>query len=459
MRRNRLYIGVICAVLVLASCGVVKPYQQPQVATQDLYRDVDTNDTSSIANMKWDELFTDPKLQGLIRKAIDSNPDLRIAFTRVQQAEALYLQSRSAFLPSLDANVGVTESKLSEVQGFGIRNNATQYQLGLSASWEADIWGRLASNRRANLAALLQTNAAARAVQTSIVATVANLYYTLLALDQQLLVTQQTVRNWDTTVQTMRALKDAARVTEAAVVQSEAQRYAAEVTLPDIRQRLRETENALSILLGEPPTSVDRGVLTEQQVVETLTTGIPAQLLSNRPDVQVAELGFRNAFELTNVARTNFYPALRITGNAGLSSLALGNLFDIGSLAANIGAGLTQPIFNQRANRTRLEIAQAQQQEALINFRNSLLVAGSEVSDALSLHQTSSEKVAIRRLQINSLQLSVEYSQELLQHGFANYTEVINARQSLLQAELGNINDRLERLQSVVELYRALGGG
>ena len=446
-------------VLMLASCDIIRPYRAPDINTSNLFRDTTAADTNTIANLRYNEIYTDPILQKLIAEGIARNPNLQIAYTRVQQAQAFYIQSGAAFLPTLNANASVTRSKFSEAQSFGIRENATQYQLGLSSSWEIDVWGKLRSNRRANLASFLQSEAAARAVQTSIVSSIATFYFTLLALDQQLLITQQTVINWDTTVQTMRALKEAARVTEAAVVQSEAQRYAAEVTLPDIKQQIRQTENALSIVLGNAPTAIDRGSLQQQQTLTVLQTGVPSQLLANRPDVQAAELSFRNAFELTNVARTYFYPSLAITGSAALSSFDFSTLFNPTSIAASIGAGLTQPIFNQRANRTRLIVSQAQQQEALINFQNTLLIAGQEVSDALSLFQTSQDKVAIRTNQILALQRSVDYSLELLRNGFANYTEVITARQSLLQAQLGQVNDRLQQLQATVNLYRSLGGG
>ncbi|HYH15244.1 MAG TPA: TolC family protein, partial [Flavisolibacter sp.] len=218
---------VVLFAIVVASCKVTKSYQSPDVQTNGLFRDRNTADTTTIATLPWREVFTDTTLQRLIVQGISQNLNLQIAYTRIRQAQAYYEQSRAAFLPSLNANAGVTESRLSEAQGFGIRTHATQFQLGISSAWEADIWGRLSSSRRANLANLLQTEAGARAIQTGIVSGIANFYYTLLALDQQLAITEQTVRNWDTTVTTMRALKEAARVTEAAVVQSEAQRYAA----------------------------------------------------------------------------------------------------------------------------------------------------------------------------------------------------------------------------------------
>ncbi|HYK76071.1 MAG TPA: efflux transporter outer membrane subunit [Daejeonella sp.] len=449
---------VILSVLLLVSCGIIRPYKTPEMAKPDLFREVSTTDTSTIATLHYTEIFKDTILQKLIKEGIDQNPDLQIAYTRVQQAQAYYLQSGAYLLPTLNANANVTRSKFSTGQTLG-RQNATQYQLGLSSNWEIDVWGKLRSNRRANLANFLQSEAGARAVQTSLISSIATFYYTLLSLDQQLAITKQTVINWDTTVQTMRALKEAATVTEAAVVQSQAQRYAAEVTIPDLKQQIRETENALSILLGNAPSAISRGSLQEQQTIAVLQTGIPSQLLSNRPDVQAAELNFRYAFELTNVARAYFYPSLVITGNAALSSFNLSTFFRSGSIAASIAAGLTQPILNQRTNRTRLDVAKAQQQEALINFQKTLLTAGQEVSNAISLYNTSQEKITIRSNEIEALQKSVDYSQELLRNGFANYTEVITARQSLLQAQLGQVNDHLQQLQAVVNLYRSLGGG
>jgi len=460
MLRHSNYIVVLFLSLVaLASCKVTKTYKTPDVATAVSYRDSNTTDTNSIASLHWREIFRDTILQGLIEEGIAHNLDLQIAYTRVQQAEAYYAQSRAAFFPTVNANAQATESKLSEVQGFGIRTQATQFQLGLSSTWEANLWGKLSSARRSSLAALLQTEAYTRAVQTALVANIANYYYSLLAMDQQLTVTRQTVSYWDTTVVTMQALKEAAVVTGAAVAQSEASRYAAQVTLPDLKQRIREAENALSVLLGREPGAISRSDIRTQSIYEPLDTGVPAQLLGNRPDVQQAEFNFRQYFEQTNVARTYFYPNLTITGNAGLSSLALNTFFNPGSIFANIAGGLVQPIFNQRQNKTRLEVAKAQQQEALLNFQAALLTAGQEVSDALSLYQTAGDKMAVRNHQLSALQRSVEYSMALLHYGSANYTEVINARQNLLMAELNQVNDRLQQLQAVVSLYRALGGG
>lgn len=249
------YVLVIISffALLAASCTVTQNYQAPDVSTGGLFRDYTSSDTNTIASLHWNEVFTDTALQTLIQEGIANNPDLKIAYTRIQQAEAYYAQSRAAFLPSLNANASVSAAKLTDIQGQGDKTGATQYQLGLSAGWETNLWGNLSSARRAQLASLLQSQAYSRTVQTGLIAGIANYYYSLLALDRQLAITELTVHNWDTTVQTMRALKEAAVVTGAAVVQSEASRYGAEVTIPDLKQNIREIENALSILLARLP--------------------------------------------------------------------------------------------------------------------------------------------------------------------------------------------------------------
>lgn len=449
----------LIGIVFISSCGVTKEYVKPEIDTDSLYRNIQNTDTNSIAYIPWQEMFTDPNLQNLIRIGLDNNPDLEIAYLNIQQAEAYFNQSKGAFLPNLNLNAGVDESRLPEAQRNGGSSNRTQYNVGVSSTWEIDIWGKLKSSKRAELANLLATTEAAKAVRTRLISSIASYYYQLIAIDEQLAITEKTVDNWESTVTTMRALKEAATVTEAAVVQSEAQLYAAEVTIPDLIQGIREVENALNILLGQHPREIIRGNLEAQVLPTSLNTGVPSQLLANRPDILQAELQFRQQFELANMARTYFYPSVSITGSAAFTSTDITNLLDPASFLASIGAGLTQPIFNRRLNKTRLEVALLQQEAALINFRTALLEAGREVSDALSLYETANRKITVRQKQKDALEKAVDYTQELLENDFANYTEVITARQSLLQAELGGVNDRLERLIAVVNLYRALGGG
>jgi NodT family efflux transporter outer membrane factor (OMF) lipoprotein len=459
MRLVQYTIPVLLISFTVFSCNVTRPYTTPSPPVENLYRDTVKTDTNNIADLHWSQLFTDTILQKLVQEGIDKNIDLKVAYSRIQEAQAYFEQSRQAFYPSVNVAAGVSTGKSVTTNVAGNSTSNIQFQLGAVTGWEADIWGKLKSNKRANLANLLQSSAYARAVQTGIVANIANDYYTLLALDKQLQITQQTVESWIATVEVMKSLKEADIVTGAAVVQSEASRYAAVVTIPDLKRNIRETENALSILLGRAPGSIERDSLTVQQPVSVLKTGIPAQLLGNRPDVQQAEYNFRYSFELTNVARAYFYPSLTINASGGFTGTTLGNLFNPASLVGNVVAGLTQPIFNQGVNRARLNVAREQQQQGLLTFQQTLLTAGQEVSNFLYDYQSAAEKTNARDSEMVNLQKAVEYTQELVRYGSANYTEVLTAQQSLLAAQLSEVDDELQKLQAIVNLYRALGGG
>jgi len=336
---------------------------------------------------------------------------------------------------------------------------AHQYLLGLSSSWEADVWGKLRSTRRAYAASVMQSEAYRRVVLTQLIADIADNYYSLLALDAQLEITRQTVQNRIKDVETMKLLLEGDVVTGAAVVQSEAQRYAAEVTIPDLERNVREAENLLATLLGRVPGPIERGTLAGQAPPPELLTGVPGQLLRNRPDVQQAEYAFASNFELTNAARTYFYPSFTITANGGLTSTTLSNLFSPTAIFASVVGGLAQPIFNQGLNRARLRRSEGLQQEYFYTYQQTMFTAGQEVSNALFSYQSAADKKRIRAQQLAALNKSVDYTQELLRAGFANYTEVLQAQQSLLQAQLNSVNDELQQRQAVTDLYHALGGG
>lgn len=477
MNTTHIKLGLLILTGTLAaSCSITKPYQQPNVVTNGLYRGVQTTDSTTLASVPWQQMFPDTVLQRLIEQGLANNLDLKIAVARMQTAEANLQQSKLAFFPTLSANGAFTLSKSSSAQlrALNIRNAESgsntvsttsiptihQYSLTASTSWEADVWGKLRSNKRAYAAAYLQSEAYRRAVQTQLIANIATDYYNLLAYDKQLKITLETVDNRKTDVETMKALKEGDVVTGADVVQSEANRYAAEVTLPDIRQNIRQTENALSVLLAMPPDSIPRTQLDAQQPTASLQTGIPAQLLSNRPDVQEAEYAFQNAFELTNVARTYFYPALTITGTGGFATANTLTGFFAGTFYGSLISGLTQPIFNQGINRQRLRVAQSNQAQAFYAYQNALLTAGQEVSDALYSYQMAVDKANARQQQLAALEKAVDYTKELLKYtANTNFTDVLTSEQNLLAAQLNSVNDRLQQLQATVTLYRALGGG
>lgn len=449
---------LVCSLVIGISCKVTQTYKSPVVDANNLYRDHNAVDTTSMATLHWDELFTDTLLQQLIRKGITNSFDLRTAFSRVRQAQAAYQQSRLLNYPSINASAGATVSGYSSTINNSVRTTASpQFQATLAATWEADVWGKLKSTRRASLSAALAEADNAHAIQTALVASIAFDYYQLLAFDEQLSITEHTVTNWQATVDVMKELKKADVVTSAAVVQSEASRYAAEVTIPDIKRAIRETENQLNGLLGEPPGPVKRGLWNNQPVAAVLHTGVAAQLLANRPDVQAAEHNFRHYFELTNVARTYFYPSLSIAASGGY--LSVHDLFSPGSWISSLATGLTQPVFNQGVNKARWQIAREQQEQALLNFEKTLVTAGQEVSDALFAYQMATAKIATRNSELMELEKSVSYTKELVRYGFANYTEVLTAQQNLLSARLNQVSDNLQGLQAVVYLYRSLGGG
>jgi len=380
---------------------------------------------------------------------------MKIALARINQAQANFRQSKAAFYPTLD----VTASG-PLVNTVKIVNSSTLFDVNASASWEADLWGKMRSSKRAALAALLQSDAYKRAVQTQLVADIATDFYALLAYDTQLQVTLKTVDNRALDVEIMKKLKESDVVTGAAVVQSEANRYSVEVTIPDLKQNIRVTENALSILLGRNPGSISRDSLNNQQVWKELQIGIPVQLLANRPDVMEAEYQLHYFYELTSAAKTYFYPSLTITAQGGFANGYISQLFNPTSLFGNILGALVQPVFNHGLNKQRLEIAKAQQEESLETFKKTILNAGQEVSNALNNYQTATEKIKIREQQIEYLQKSVEYTKELLKYSAnTNYTDVLTSEQSLLAAELNSVNDKLQQLQAVISLYRSLGGG
>lgn len=444
-------------ICLLASCHIAKPYAQPKgIADDHLYRGVNSTDSTGIGNLSWKLMFTDTLLQKLIEDGIQNNLDLRIAMARIKAAAASLRQSRQAYFPSINGSATASFQEVASGQ-FGFPQS---YQLAVNASWMADIWGQLSSAKKAALANLLQSQAYQKAVQTQLVSDIANKYYLLMALDAELAITEKTLKNRKDEVETLKTLKESDVVTGAAVAQGTANRYSVEITIPDLKQNIRETENALSILLGKNPDTIQRSQLLDIAVQIPLTTGVPALLLSNRPDVQQAEFQLRNAFELVNVARTYFYPSLTITGSGGFAALQPAQIFNTAGFFAGITGNLLQPIFNQGINKARLAAAQAKTEEYVANFKRQVLTAGNEVSNALFSYETAHDKQTLRLQEIAYLEKSVDFTRELLKYSSkANYIDVLSSEQGLLSAQLNSVNDKLQELNAIINLYRSLGGG
>jgi NodT family efflux transporter outer membrane factor (OMF) lipoprotein len=452
---------IVSIILTLAACGPSKSFKTPENATLGLYRDAQTSDTTTIANIPYHDIFKDAMLIHLIEEGIANNYDLVAAVANIKQAEANVHVARMAFFPKLNAGGQATMQKLSDGQSRGLAYNDRIYQVSATGSWEVNIWGQLSSAKRVELALLLQSYAYRRAVQTQLVSEIATNYYNLMAFDKQLAITLETVKNRRQDVATNKALKAANRLTEAAVAQSEANLYAAEVSIPDLQFNIRQIENVLSVLVSRPPGPIERDSLDNQQFEFDLRLGVPAQLLSNRPDVQQAEFELRANFEQIKFAHSYFYPALTITAQSGWQSAATNTLFNPSTTFWNLVGGLVQPIFNQGLNQQRLTVAKAQYEGNLANFKKTLLLAGQEVSDALYSYQMALEKRETRQQQLAALKKAVAYNKELLQNGYGNtsYIDVLTAEQAYLAAQLSKIGDQLQELTAVVDLYVGVGGG
>lgn len=438
---------MLLAVLSLSSCGVYKKYERENLWFVDsLYRRMDVpSDTFTTGSVTWERMFTDPILQEWINLGIKYNSDLKVAQTKVKEAEAALLSARWALLPgaSFTASGGVPAS----------------FSAKADVSWDADIFGGLRNAKRKAAAAMEQSKAYEQAVQTQLISSIANSYYSLIMFDEQLAVTERTLKTWEENIRTLEALKRAGKTNEAAVLQAKASKLNVEASVLTLQKERLAMENSFCALIGIVPMSIERGVLKDQEFPEELSVGVPVQLMSNRPDVRQAELALEQAFYNTNAARAAFYPRLVLSGAAGWTTGAGQIVLDPGAIIANAVASLTQPIFGKGANKAKLQAAQAQLEAAGYNFRQSLLDAGVEVNNAISMWQTAKKRVELDQKQVMNLQAAVWNTQLLMKHGSANYLEVLSAQKNLLNAELSEISDHFDEIRSVINLYHALGGG
>ena len=460
MKKQFILLAVVG--LVLTSCGIYTKYQRPEdITTDGLYgHDLDgqsldslslfaASDTASIASLSWRELFTDPQLQSLIEQALQGNTDLLSARQRIKEAEATLMSAKLSYLPSFML------TPQGGVSSFDNSKGSWTYSGIASASWEVDIFGKLTNAKRRSKALYLQS----LEYEQAVIANVANLYYTLLILDEQYRISEETAASWRESVRTMRAMMAAGMTNEASVSQSEANCRQVEASLLDLRQQVKEVENSLSILLGDVPGTIERGRLAGQEFPQELAVGVPLQLLSRRPDVKSAELSLASAFYSTNAARSAFYPSITLSGTAGWTNSAGSMIVNPGKLLFSAIGSLTQPLFNKGLNVAQLKIAKAQQEEARLAFQQALLNAGSEVNNALTQVQVARGKTELRARQITSLETTVRSTRLLMQHGTSTYLEVLTAQQGLLSAQLTQVADRFDEIQGIINLYQALGGG
>lgn len=460
MKKQILYM--LCATALLSSCRIYKSYDRPEdINASGLYRDPATendtlvSDTANFGNLPWREVFTDPQLQALIELGLEQNTDLQSAILKVKEAQAPLLAAKLAYAPALALSPQGTISSFDH-------NKATKtYSLPITSSWEISLFGGLLNAKRGAEVAVKQAKAYRQAVQTQVVSNIANMYYTLLMLDRQLEISKETAQILKCNTETMEAMKNAAiyNINSTGVEQSRAAYAQVLASIPGIEQSIREVENSLSTLLGQAPQAINRGRIERQVLPSEFSTGIPLQLLSNRPDVKAAEMALAASYYNTNSARSAFYPQITLSGSAGWTNSAGGAIFNPAKFLASAVGSLTQPLFYHGANIAKLKMAKAQEAQAKLAFQQSLLNAGGEISTLLSMYQKTSEKTEARKIQIESSRKAAEDTKELFNLGNSTYLEVLSAQQAYLSAQLSQVSDSFDQMQAVVSLYQALGGG
>lgn len=451
-------ITIICINMVLlSSCHIYRNYQRPDnLPTDSLFRDADNQpvtDSLSLGDLPWQEIFQDTLLQQYIRYGLEHNTDMQTALLRVDQAKAQLTAAKLSFLPSLTLS---PQGTLTSTAGS---KTVKTYELPVQASWEIDLFGNLRNAKKGTQATLLQQQAYQQSVRSELIAGIANTYYSLLMLDEQVAISQSTLEVWKEQVRTMEARMKVGEETENAVTQARASLYELEATHNDLLRQQRETENSLCTLLGMTSRSLERGTLDKQIFPETLPTGIPVRLLSRRPDIVQAEMTLANAYYTTNQARSAFYPNLNLSGSAGWTN-ALGQaVTNPGDWILSAVASLAQPLFNRGKLISNLRVSKDEEQIALLNYRQTLLDAGQEVNDALYATESAGRSLESHRKQCRELERTVQTSEALYRTGNATYLELLTARQSLLNARLNVVTDSFTQCQAVINLYQALGGG
>ena len=444
----------------MSSCGIYNKYERPDVNATGLVRDVTSNtdtlavtDTNSFGNLPWRSVFTDPQLQALIEQGLAKNTDLLNAALNVKMVEAQLTAAKLAFVPSF------TFSPQGTISSWDGSKAAKTYSLPVNASWSIDLFGNLLNQKRSAQMALLATKDYQLVVKTNLIANIANMYYTLLMLDKQLEIvdnmTQLTKDTWDM----MKLQKELNNAKETSVQSAEANYYSVLAQAADLKRQIRETENSLSLLLGQPAQTIGRGKLENQSLPTEFSTGVGMQMLNNRPDVHYAEMTLAQCFYDTQAARSKFYPNISISGSGAFTNNSGGGIVNPGKWLLNAVGSLVQPIFQNGQLVAQLKVAKAQQEQAFNTWQQAVLSAGSEVSNALVLYNSSDEKSKLEQKQIESLTKNVDYTKDLFSMGGSTYLEVITAQQSLLNAELAKVQDDFYKMQAVVNLYYALGGG
>lgn len=442
---------------MLSSCHIYRNYQRPDnLPVDSLFRDVDMaagEDSVSFGDLPWQEVFQDPLLQELIRFGLENNTDMQTAWLRLDQAKAQLRAANLSFLPSITLSPKGTLT--SSDGGKAVKT----YELPVQASWEVDLFGNLRNARKGTQATLFQQQAYQQAVRSDLIATIANDYYSLLMLDEQIAISSSTLEVWKEQVRLLESKLKVGEETENAVTQARASLYELEATHNDLLRQQREAENTLCTLLGITSRTIERSSLKEQQFPDTFQTGVPLRLLSRRPDVVQAEMTLANAYYTTNQSRSAFYPNLTLSGSAGWTNSLGQAVINPGGWILSAVASLTQPIFNRGKLISNLRVSKDEEQIALLNYKQTLLDAGQEVNDALYAVSSAQRSLESHQKQCRELERTVQTAEALYRTGNATYLELLTARQSLLSARLNVVSDSFSQCQYMISLYNALGGG
>ena len=466
----RNYINGLLLLSLLSACKVSKDVQAPKNVVPDTFRNAThTADTTSVGDMQWKNFFADATLQNLIDSAIERNYDMQLAVKNIEASRLLFRQTKWNNIPQVDATVQATINRPSNnslnglsLSSFGVGSSAADdYTSYLSLSWEADIWGKIRSKSKAALAEYLSTIEAKKAVQTTLVNNVAQGYYNLLMLDEQLKIAQSNARLNDSTLRIIKLQYNSGQVTLLAVQQAEAQLLTAQSLVPQFEQNIKIQEDALSILAGRLPGDISRSATLDQfEVPATVSSGIPSSLLANRPDVKSAEYAIQEANANVNVNKAAMYPALRITASGGTDAFRASDWFNIPSSLFGIVAGsVVQPLLDHKELQTQYRVAEVNRDKSVIQFKQSVLNAVGEVSDALVKIDKLKQQQAIVQTQVNTLNKATQNANLLFQNGMATYLEVITAQSNVLQSQLQLATIKRDELSAVSDLYRSLGGG
>lgn len=447
---------ILIAAVMLSSCSIYKKYERTQDVSfaDSLYRDVAASeDSTSFGSLAWEDVFTDKYLQELIRTGLENNVNLQTAILRVEQAQAGLYAAKWAYSPTL--NLGPQGS----VTSINAKGTSYGYNLGGSLSWDIDLFGSLLNAKRGAQADLLQQEAYKQAVRSQIIATIANSYYALLMMDEQVRISNESVDIWKEQVRTMEAMLRVGSVKENSVTQARANLRGLEASNAQLIQNQRETENALCSLLGMVSGKIERGTIGEQVLPVDLKVGYPIQLLANRPDVYSAEMALASAYYSTNKARSAFYPKLTLSGSAGWTNGSGGIVLNPAGVLMNAIASLAQPIFNRGQLKANLKVSKAEEEIAKLNYKQAILDAGQEVNDALFAIETAGIMLEKHQAQCVDLERTTKSATMLWDKAGGSYLEMLTAQQSLLNAQLSVVSDKYNQLSQTVNLYRALGGG